>query len=207
MSDQVAYAPGGPFERELRLLGDVKGKRVLELGCGTGANAVALAQQGAVVIGIDTSDARLATARERGDGAEVRVDWHHGDFADLAFLRADSIDLVVSISTLSEVDDVARVFRQVERVLKPNAPFVCSYDHPMALCIDANGTLTRSPFDRGPVEVNRAGGSALVYVRTLADVFTDLHRAGLRVDTLLEPRTSGARIPSTVVWRARTDGA
>ncbi len=207
MSDSVSYAPGGPSERELRLLGDVKGKRVLELGCGTGANAVALAQQGAVVIGSDTSDDRLAAARARGDAAEVRVDWHHGDLADLAFLRADSIDLVVSISTLSEVDDIARVFRQVERVLKPNAPFVCSYDHPMALCVGAGDVLVRSPFDRGPVEVSRDGAPSLVYVRTISDVFTDLHRAGLRVDTLLEPRTAGTRVPSTVIWRARKDGA
>ena len=57
-SGTFSYGPNGPTERELRLLGDVKGKRVLELGCGTGETAVALAQQGAVVIG-------RASCRER----------------------------------------------------------------------------------------------------------------------------------------------
>jgi ubiquinone/menaquinone biosynthesis C-methylase UbiE len=202
-SGTFSYGPNGPTERELRLLGDVKGKRVLELGCGTGETAVALAQQGAVVIGIDTSEERLAIARARGDDAEVRVDWHHGDLADLAFLRADSIDVVVSIHVLSEVDDAARLFRQVERVLRPNAPFVFSAEHPVALCVGPGDTFTHSPFDRGPISVN----GRLLYVRSISEVFTDLHRAGLRADTLLEPRQSNARTPTIVVWRARTDTA
>jgi SAM-dependent methyltransferase len=202
-SETLEYGPGGPTEHELRLLGDVKGKRVLELGCGTGAVAVALAHQGAVVIGIDGSDERLERARERAERAEVRVDWHRGDLADLAFLRADSIDVVVSIHALSEVDDAARIFRQVERVLRPAAPFVFSYEHPLSLCVDADDTVQHSPFDRGPIEFD----GRLVYVRMLSEVFADLHRAGLRADTLLEPRLAQAKVPTTVIWRARTEGA
>ena len=57
--DTFTYGPDGPTERELRLLGDVSGKRLLELGCGTGAVSIALAQQGAVVIGVDTDHDRL----------------------------------------------------------------------------------------------------------------------------------------------------
>ena len=53
--------------------------------------------------------------------------------AYLAFLRADSMDLAFSAFAIAEVDDIARVFRQVQRVLKPNAPFVFSFEHPMAL--------------------------------------------------------------------------
>src|SRR5215510_1130209 len=147
-SDTFSYGADGPTERELRLLGDVKGKRVLELGCGTGAVAIALARQGAVVIGIDSNRERLAEARARGDEAEVRVDWHHGDLADLAFLRADSIDAVVSVHALSEVDDAARLFRQVERVLRPGAPFVFSAEHPTALCMGPGDVVAHSVFDR-----------------------------------------------------------
>ena len=93
--------------------------------------------------------ARSAPTRPRS-----RVDWRVGDLADLAFLRADSIDAVLSVHALSEVDDSARVFRQVERVLRPNAPFVFSYEHPFALCVDADGTLRHPPSDRGPIEVD-----------------------------------------------------
>jgi ubiquinone/menaquinone biosynthesis C-methylase UbiE len=202
--DTFTYGPDGPTERELRLLGDVRGKRLLELGCGTGSVSIALAQQGAVVIGVDSDHDRLEQARNRDDAADVRVDWHEGDLADLAFLRADSVDAVVSVHALAEVDDVARVFRQVERVLKPGAAFVFSYEHPIGLCAGADGTLAHSPFDRGPITVN----DRTLYVRTTAEMFTELHRAGLRADSIVEPRpSSGSRVPETVIWRVRPEGA
>src|SRR5204862_283944 len=65
----------------------------------------------------------------------VRVEWHEGDAADLAFLRADSIDLAFATGLLGEVDDVDRLLRQVQRVLRPGPPFVFSFDHPIALAL------------------------------------------------------------------------
>ena len=94
-TDTVIYGPDGPAERELRLIGDVKGKRVLELGCGTGQAAVTLAKQGATVIAVDVSTVQLAHARRLMERAEVRIEWHETDLADLAFLRADSIDVAL----------------------------------------------------------------------------------------------------------------
>ena len=198
-----------PTERELRLLGDLRGKRVLDLGSGNGAGAIAFAHQGAIVIALDGSEARLAQARERAERDEVKVEWRKGDLADLAFLRAESIDVAFSAYAVAEVDDAARLFRQVQRVLKPNGPFVFSYEHPMALCIGPDGTVARSYFEPGPVEVERNGEPAQVHARGIGEVFTDLGRAGFRVDTLLEPGPDapGAKVPSTIVWRARKEGA
>ena len=88
--------PVGITDPELRLLGDVKGKRVLDLGCGTGEAAITFAKHGAVVIAVDGSVDGLARARARAEEEEVRVEWHHGDLADLAFLRADSVDVAYS---------------------------------------------------------------------------------------------------------------
>src|SRR5262249_32842508 len=132
-----------------------------------------------------------------------------GDLADLAFLRAESIDAAFSSYAVAEVDDAARLFRQVQRVLKPNAPFVFSYEHPMALCVDGSGAVARSYFDPGPIEVERDGEPTGVPVRDASAVSTELGRAGFRVDTILEPRpvTPAARVPATIVWRARKEGA
>jgi len=202
-------ANNGPTDPELRLLGDLRGKRVLDLGCGTGSAAIAFAQQGAIVIALDPTDARLARARARAEQAEVKVEWRTGDLADLAFLRAESIDAAFASSSVAEVDDAARLFRQVQRVLKPNGAFVFSYAHPMSLCIDASGVVTRSYFDPGPIDLERDGDSVRIHVRDIGDVFTELGRAGFRVDTIVEPKpsTPGARIPDTIVWRARKEGA
>ena len=198
-----------PTDLELRLLGDLRGKRVLDLGCGTGSGAIAFAQQGAIVIALDTSESRLAHARARAEQEEVKVEWRKGDLADLAFLRAESIDAAYSADKVAEVDDASRLFRQVQRVLKPNGPFVFSYEHPVAVCVGATGTIERSYFEPGPIDVERDGEAVRVYTRGIGEVFTELGRAGFRVDTVLEPRpdTPGARVPATIVWRARKEGA
>ena len=112
------YGPDIPTEAELRLLGDLRGKKVLELGCGGAQCSIAFAKQGATAIGVDFSPAQLAYARRLCAEEEVRVELRQGDLADLAFLRADSIDLVFSAYAFGYVEDLNRVFRQVHRVLK-----------------------------------------------------------------------------------------
>lgn len=198
-----------PTDRELQLLGELRSKRVLDLGCGTGSAAITFAHQGAVVIALDASEPGLGHARARAEREEVKVEWRKGDLADLAFLRAESIDAAFSAYAVSEVGDASRLFRQVQRVLRPNGPFVFSYEHPMALCVGPTGTIDRSYFDPGPIDVERHGERVRVHARGIGDVFTELGRAGFRVDTILEPRpdTPGERVPSTIVWRARKEGA
>ncbi len=51
--DDVHYAPLAPGERELKILGDVQGKRVLELACGAAQNAIAVSKWGARVTAVD----------------------------------------------------------------------------------------------------------------------------------------------------------
>jgi SAM-dependent methyltransferase len=218
----VQYGQDLPSDVELRLCGDMAGRRVLDLGTGAGENAVVFAKQGAHVIALDSSRAQLSLARNLAETEEVRVEWHQGDAADLAFLRADSIDLAFSAGMLSEVEDIDRLFRQVHRVLRPAAAFVFAYEHPLALAVGREGgepgglplgrlEVRRSYYDLGPVETARDGEKITAWPRTIADVFAALHRAGYRVDALLEPEPlrsadPGPALPTTIVWRARKEG-
>jgi SAM-dependent methyltransferase len=150
------YGPDIPNEAELRLLGDLRGKRVLELGCGGGQASISFVKQGAAAIGVDFSAEQLAYARRECDAEEVRVELRQGDVADLAFMRADSIDLVFSSYVFHYVEDLNRVFRQVHRVLKVGAPLVFSIPHPMWNTIDATPDAAppmvgRPYFDRSPI--------------------------------------------------------
>src|SRR5258708_34258061 len=74
--ETIVYAAGGPTEADLRLFGEVNGKRVLDLGTGAGANAVALARLGAHVIAIDRSVAQLARVRKLASAPDVKGGWH-----------------------------------------------------------------------------------------------------------------------------------
>ena len=157
-----------------RLLGEVRGKRVVELGCGDGTRAVALARGGASVIAIDPSAEAVAATRRKAEENEVRVEVHTGDFADLAFLRGDSVDVALAEGTLAGLADLGRVFRQVQRVLRAGAWFAFSLPHPFAFCVDvepeptgslplARPFLGRSYFDIEPVDgrcVHRIGAAA-----------------------------------------------
>ena len=221
-AEVVQYGVDLPTEAELRLCGDMTNKRVLDLGCGRGANAVTFARQAAHVIAIDSAASALAAGRRLADLHEVRVEWHEGDVADLAFLRADSVDLAFAAGVLTEVEDVDRLLRQVHRVLRAGAPFVFSYDHPMALAVGRDDVapgglplgdieVRRSYFDPGPIRVTRDGEEMQVWPRTTSDVFAALHRAGYRVDALLEPELvrsadPGPSVPTAIIWRARKEG-
>jgi SAM-dependent methyltransferase len=218
----ASYGPDIPTEAELRLLGDLRGKRVLELGCGAAQSSIAFAKQGAIAIGVDFSEEQLAYARQFCEREGVRVDLRHGDLADLAFLRADTVDLVFSAYTFEYVEDLNRVFRQVHRVLKVGAPLVFSLPHPAHAMVDDNADppllVRRSYFDRTPIHYEQNGIPFTEYHRTISELFMSLSRASYRVDVILEPeplrggprsqfwRETFTVVPPTLIVRARKEG-
>jgi SAM-dependent methyltransferase len=213
-TDAAHYGPDIGTEADFRLLGDVKGKRVLELGCGGAQCSIAFAKQGATAIGIDSSAEMLSVARRLCEQEEVKVELRHGDMADLAFLRAESVDVVFSSYAFGYVDDLDRVFRQVNRVLKAAAPLVFSLPHPAWLMVGDDTTdppvVRRSYFDRSPVAYERNGITFTEYQHTVSDLFGGLTRSGYRVDTVLEPEPVGTApsrlVPRTLIIRARKEG-
>lgn len=224
-TDVVSYGFDIPREDSLKLLGNVEGKRVLDLGCGTGHNAIALARAGAKVVAVDSSAEQVGEARAACEREGVKVELHHAPLAELAFIRADTIDVAVSAHGLATVEDVDRVFRQVDRVLKPEHHFVVSLPHPAFAVLDADDPerrVTRSYWDPAPIGGAPAGDGqaprAPDVPRTIGSLFTSLGRANFRVDMLIEPEPtdSGPRsrgwtdamryLPATLVVRARKQG-
>ena len=132
MTEYVTYGEAVPNDDELGLLGDVSGgRRVIELGIADN-NSIALAQRGAKAIAVDPDPERLTNLRVAAGDADVSVECHEGDLGDLGFAPSGTIDVVLAVHTLDDVDDLGRILRQVHRVLKPGAPFVLVLDHPFA---------------------------------------------------------------------------
>lgn len=129
-TDDVHYGPVAPGERELGLLGDVRGKRILEVGCGGGQNAIVLAKWGAICTGVDPSDAQLAHARRLALEHGVAVQFANGMAEDLSAFPAESFDLVLSSYAFDYVTDLQRAYQEIWRVLKPGGPFVFCQSHP-----------------------------------------------------------------------------
>jgi len=81
------------------MLGPVQGRRIIDVGTGTGRGAFLLASAGAQVAGIDASEQMLAIARERAVATGAPIDFQVGDAHQIAF-GARSFDLAVSLRVL-----------------------------------------------------------------------------------------------------------
>lgn len=206
--DTVTWGPDLPGDDSLRLITAPKGKKILQLGVGLGHNAVSLALAGAHVIAVDHDISRIDAARQLAEVNEVKVELHHGDLADLAFVRADQIDLALSVYALARAEDFDRVLRQVNRVLRKGGSFSVSLPHPAWLMLDHDPMnsprLARRYGEDTPQDID----GFEIYSRSVAELFGSFMRANFRVDALLEPeaRSGRAIVPSTIIMRGRKDG-
>lgn len=96
-------------------------RTALDLGCGTGGDAVYLAERGIETIGIDLSATALALASKRAERSGVHVEWIEGDVLELPIADA-SIDLVTDRGCLHHIapDEQSRYAHEVARVLRPD---------------------------------------------------------------------------------------
>ena len=129
-TDDVHYGRLAPGERELGLLGDVAGKRVIEIGCGGGQNIIALTRWGATCVGLDPSPAQLAYAGRLARKEGVAVQFVSGVAEDLSAFTDESFDIALSSYAFDYVTDLRRAYGEVWRVLKPGGLFVFCLSHP-----------------------------------------------------------------------------
>jgi SAM-dependent methyltransferase len=111
-----------PLEYAFHLLGDVRDKLVVDLGCGSGEEVVPLLQRGARVIGIDISPHLVEIAHKRlrkyGLDAELRVgSAYHTQLPD------HSVDVVFCMSLLHHLE-LDRAKNEIRRILKPDGVFI-----------------------------------------------------------------------------------
>jgi SAM-dependent methyltransferase len=218
------WCPEGLREADARLLGPVRGARVLEVGCGAAMCSRWLAAGGASPVALDLSGGMLrhaATAAGRTGIAVplVQADAQHLPFADSSFDVA-----CTAFGAVPFVADSAAVMREVARVLRPGGRWVFATTHPLRWIFADDpgpaGLVARTPyFDRSPyVEVDDAGEPVYVeHHRTLGDRVREIAGAGLDLVDLVEPEwpaghtrewgqwspLRGALLPGTAIYVCR----
>ncbi|MBF9134014.1 class I SAM-dependent methyltransferase [Plantactinospora sp. S1510] len=188
------WCPEGLREADAHLLGELRDRRVLELGCGAASAARWLATQGARPVGLDLSAGMLRHAALAATTSGVRVPLVQSDALALPFGK-NVFDIVcTAFGAIPFVADSAAALREVFRVLRPGGRWVFSVTHPMRwIFLDDPGegglTATHSYFDRRPyVEQDAAGVPSYVEQhRTLGDRVREIVGAGFVLRDVLEP--------------------
>jgi ubiquinone/menaquinone biosynthesis C-methylase UbiE len=196
-SDVIHYGPLCPGEDKLRLLGDIRGKTVIDLGCGGGQNAVALAKMGAKVTGVDFSQEQIRLAENLACEHSAVIDFITGEVSDLSLLPESTFDLAISACAIAYVPDIDSTFAEVFRVLKPGGKFILSDMNPLQYIIDEidGGVEFNHKYPYEPLllkwrwefdELNVAPGFQH-FVRSIPHYHNALTAAGFTVSKILEP--------------------
>ena len=176
-------------------MGDVKGKKIFEIGCGGGQCSIAFARQGAICTAMDISQNQLEHAKKLAKENKVDIHFFRGDFHNLNEIKSNSMDIVFSAFALQYSPNLSEVFKQVYRVLKKNGIIVFSFDHPFfAIVNPANQKIADSYFNTGKHTIMHSWVDKslhqFVYYRVkISDIFNALKENNFSIERIIEPMT------------------
>jgi ubiquinone/menaquinone biosynthesis C-methylase UbiE len=172
-----------------RLIGDIRGKKVIDCGCGFGSYSIYCAKLGAIVTAVDISQTMIQFAKQEAAEAKTQIDFRVQDVTCMEEIPSNSFDL--AISSIVICFDMPQLFNEISRVLKRKGVLCFSEVHPM-LDIESDDY-----FCEGLRKANNVFGklnpSDPDYEwqwkhYTLEDYFAGLRNAGFIIDDLLEPK-------------------
>ena len=160
----------------------LEGRKIVEVGCGTGRNTTWLAERAAEIVGLDFSEEMLARARSRVNDPRVRFIQHD---ARITWPLADaSTEVVIAMLILEHVEDLAPVFAEAARVLNTGGDFFLCELHPMRQLSGGQAQFSN----------NKTGERQLVsaFLHDVSDYVNTALSAGFEIQDLGEWRDAGA---------------
>jgi SAM-dependent methyltransferase len=172
-----------------QMIGNVRAKRILDAGCGSGVLTEWLAENGADVVALDASSEMVRITSDRvGD----RVQVFQADLArPLDCLEPQSFDVVAASLVLHYMEDWIPTLREFHRVLRSDGHLVFSTHHPFmdfTLFKRPNYFLTELVRDRW--EKSNQSFDVYFYRRPLTDLTKAVLNSGFLIDGLEEPQPS-----------------
>jgi SAM-dependent methyltransferase len=193
----------------LEFIGDLKGKRVLDAGCGEGYTTRILARRGAQVIGIDLSEKMVQLARKEEEREPLGIRYEVGSYTKRSIFDDESFDRVISFMSLMDGPDYVNALREFLRVLKRGGELIYSVTHPCFANHDAEWVMDElgnakrlllfdyfdtTPrvddwkFSKSPEKDRVEPFNVPFFPRILSDYINPLVRSGLVLTEIEEPR-------------------
>ncbi|WP_409300393.1 class I SAM-dependent methyltransferase [Peribacillus sp. SCS-155] len=190
-----SYGPFAQTEQELRLFEEVSGKKVLDIGCGSGHSLRYMAEHGARELwGVDLSQTQIKTAEETLMNREPHL--FCAPMEQDIGLPKQYFDIVYSIYAIGWTTDLSATFELIYSYLKNGGNFIFSWDHPLYPhmvsrngqiildgCYQKEGTITYPKFkgEDAPVVIPK---------RKMSTYINELIKAGFTIDCVIESDVS-----------------
>lgn len=195
----------------LKFIGNLKGKEVLDAGCGEGYNTRIFARLGGRITGVDISAGMIKHARQAEQAEPLGIHYEVTSFSDLSLFQDASFDTVVSTMALMDGPHYAEAVQEIFRVMRPHGDFFFSITHP---CFMTTGFGWTGPEDSADIKLTVAGYfskrqwvehwrfsqlpkpddvppfAVPRFERTLSDYINPLVGAGFLLKEINEPRPS-----------------
>lgn len=198
-------------DRIVDALAPSPGEQVLDVGCGNGALALAIAPRVAPegsVVGLDLSGPMLATARQRAAGAGLpNVAFEQGD-AQVAALAEASFDAAVSRFGVMFFDNPVAAFANVGRALRPGGRLVFACWQELLrnewIVVPSGAALAFVPMpDLG--EPGSPGPFAFADPDRVRSILTEAGFVDVQLDEVVEPMHMGASVDDALDFMRRTN--
>jgi len=164
---------------------DLKGKKLLDVGCGPGIHLKRYIDEGAIGEGIDFSQKMIELAKEHCPKGKFNV----GEVYNLPY-EDNSFDIITSSLVFDHLEDLDKAVKQVAKILKPNGVLIFSVMHPISNMYreSEENTPSHSYFDKEVIYYDIAcGGKKFVdYPRTIQEYLDILLDNGFVLEKFVE---------------------
>lgn len=183
---------------ELKLLGNIKGKKLIHLQCHFGLDTLSLGMKGAYVTGVDFSDKAISKAKELSETSNIKADFYCCDLYKIPETIKGKFDIVfTSYGVLGWLPDLKKWAKIVSGLLKKNGQLILVEFHPAVWMFDNSfNKIKYSYFNNGAIVEVEKGSYAnrnetkkyksVSWNHSLDEVFNSLKDAGLSINTFKE---------------------